>query len=92
MTGNNIQKRTFVVTAGMTPDDVINSKNATSAQKMMAKAFDSDGIFGYSSEEATRFNKTSISLKSNNEVSLYTRDRNGTIIFFCVLFESNEII
>lgn len=80
MTGNNIQKRTFVVTAGMTPDDVINSKNATSAQKMMAKAFDSDGIFGYSSEEATRFNKTSISLKSNNEVSLYTRDRNGNII------------
>ena len=80
MAGNNIQKRTFVVTAGMTPDDVINSKNATSAQKMMAKAFDSDGIFGYSSEEATRFNKTSISLKSNNEVSLYTRDKNGNII------------
>lgn len=75
-----VQQRKFVVKAGMTPQDVINSNSATVAQKKMATCFDSDGIPGYSTEEAERFNSTCISLKSNNEVSLFTRDKNGKLI------------
>ena len=50
--GNHPTVRAFTVTAGMTPQDVINSAKATAQQKKMAYVFDSDGIEGYSQREA----------------------------------------
>ena len=70
--------RTFMVKAGMTPQDVINSKEATAQQKKMAYVFDSDGVAGYSQREADVFNATLITDRGQNGVSLWTRYKDGS--------------
>ena len=71
-------KRTFIVIAGMTPQDVINSSDATQQQKKFAHVFDSDGVIGYSQREADVFNATLINEKGHNGVSLWTRYADGS--------------
>lgn len=75
--GNEIVQRTFVVRAGMTPEDVMNAKNATAQQKKMSAAFDNDGVYGYSKEEAKLFNSTSIADHGEKGVSLWTKNQQG---------------
>ena len=70
--------RIFIVKAGMTPQDVINSKEATAQQKKMAYVFDSDGVAGYSKREADVFNATLITDRGQNGVSLWTRYKDGS--------------
>ena len=70
--------RIFIVKAGMTPQDVINSKKATAQQKKMAYVFDSDGVAGYSQREADVFNATLITDRGQNGVSLWTRYKDGS--------------
>ncbi|MCQ2740295.1 MAG: hypothetical protein MJ237_08760, partial [bacterium] len=70
--------RIFMVKAGMTPQDVINSKEATAQQKKMAYVFDSDGVAGYSQREADVFNATLITDRGQNGVSLWTRYKDGS--------------
>ena len=70
--------RTFIVKAGMTPQDVINSNEATAQQKKMAYVFDSDGVAGYSQREADVFNATLITDRGQNGVSLWTRYKDGS--------------
>lgn len=71
------QQRTFVVKAGMTPQDVINAKNATPQQKKVAYAFDNDGVAGYSRAEAKLFNTTAITDKGSKGVSFWRTLPNG---------------
>ena len=78
--GNKLNpvKRTLVIKAGMTPQDVINSKKATPQQKKMAYIFDSDGVAGYSQREADVFNATLIADRGKNGVSLWTRCKDNS--------------
>ena len=71
-------QRTFVIKAGMTPQDVITSKEATAQQKKIAYVFDADGITGYSQREADVFNATIIADRGKNGVSLWTRYKDGS--------------
>ena len=78
MGNTKINQRTFVVKAGMTPEDVVKSANATPQQKKYAVIFDSDGIKGYSQREADIFNSTTITERGNQGISLWTRYANGS--------------
>ena len=71
-------KRIFAITVGMTPQDVIDSKEATAQQKKMACVFDSDGNGEYSQREADVFNATTITDRGKNNISLWTRYKDGT--------------
>ena len=74
----NVQQRKFVVKAGMTVDDVKNSKEATAMQKKYASAFDTDGQKGFSQKEADLFNATTFSEKADGSVMFWTRQKDGT--------------
>ena len=78
MSNVNIQQRKFVVKAGMTVDDVKNSKEATTLQKKYASAFDTDGQKGFSQKEADLFNATTFSEKADGSVIFWTRQKDGT--------------
>ena len=78
MENSSTVNRIFIVKAGMTPQDVINSKEATAQQKKMAYVFDSDGVAGYSQREADVFNATLITDRGQNGVSLWTRYKDGS--------------
>ena len=78
MSGQIIQQRKFVVKAGMTVDDVKNSKEATALQKKYASAFDTDGQKGFSQKEADLFNATTFAEKSDGTVIFWTRQKDGT--------------
>ena len=69
----NVEHRTLVIKAGMTPQDVIKSDKATAEQKKMAFVFDSDGVAGYSQREADVFNATLIADHGKQGISLWTR-------------------
>ena len=69
----NINHRTLVIKAGMTPQDVMKSDKATAEQKKMAFVFDSDGVAGYSQREADVFNATLIADHGKQGISLWTR-------------------
>lgn len=71
-------KRTFVVEAGMKPQDVIRSSLATEQQKRLAHIFDADGIEGYSQREANIFNATTITDKGEKGVTLWTTFADGS--------------
>lgn len=73
-----VQSRKFVVKAGMTAEDVKNSKSATALQKKYANVFDSDGQKGYSQKEADLFNATTFSEKADGSVMFWTRQKDGT--------------
>ena len=73
-----VQRRKFVVKAGMTAEDVKNSKSATALQKKYANVFDSDGQKGYSQKEADLFNATTFSEKADGSVMFWTRQKGGT--------------
>ena len=74
----NIQNRKFVIKAGMTVEDVKNSKDATKMQKKYASAFDTDGQKGFSQKEADLFNSTTFSEKADGSVIFWTRQVDGT--------------
>ena len=78
MSSMNIQQRKFAVKAGMTVDDVKNSKDATALQKKYASAFDTDGQKGFSQKEADLFNATTFSEKADGSVTFWTRQKDGT--------------
>ena len=78
MENSSTVNRIFILKAGMTPQDVINSKEATAQQKKMAYVFDSDGVAGYSQREADVFNATLITDRGQNGVSLWTRYKDGS--------------
>ena len=78
MSNLNVQQRKFVVKAGMTVDDVKNSKEATALQKKYASAFDTDGQKGFSQKEADLFNATTFSEKADGSVTFWTRQKDGT--------------
>lgn len=69
---------TFMVKAGMTPQDVIDARDATPQQKKLAYAFDSDGELGYSQREADVFNATAIQDRGKLGVALFTKYKDGT--------------
>ncbi len=73
-----LQHRKLVVKAGMTAEDVKNSKDATALQKKYANVFDSDGQKGFSQREADVFNATIISDHGKQGVSLWTRYQDGS--------------
>ena len=73
----NVQQRKFVVKAGMTVDDIKNSKEATVLQKKYASAFDTDKN-GFSQKEADLFNATTFSEKGDGTVIFWTRQKDGT--------------
>lgn len=73
-----VQRRKFVVKAGMTADDVKKSKDATALQKKYANVFDSDGQKGFSQKEANLFNATTISEKADGSIMFWTRQKDGT--------------
>ena len=72
--------RILMVKAGMTPQDVINSKQATPLQKKFALAFDSDGVEGYSEREAAVFNATLIADKGKDGAVFSTRFQDNTVV------------
>ena len=72
-------KRILTVTAGMKPQDIINSKKANELQKKLAYVFDADGIEGYSQREADVFNATLITDRGAKGISLFTRYQDGSI-------------
>ena len=74
----NVQQRKFIVKAGMTADDVKNSKEATALQKKYASAFDTDGEKGFSQKEADLFNATTFAEKADGTVTFWTRQKDGT--------------
>ena len=74
----NVQQRKFIVKAGMTTEDVKNSKEATALQKKYASAFDTDGVKGFSQKEADLFNATTFSEKADGSVTFWTRQKDGT--------------
>ena len=78
MSNLKIQQHKFVVKAGMTVDDIKNSKEATVMQKKYASAFDTDGQKGFSQKEADLFNATTFSEKSDGTVIFWTRQKDGT--------------
>ena len=73
-----VQHRKLVVKAGMTAEDVKNSKDATALQKKYANVFDSDGQKGFSQKEADLFNATTFSEKADGSVMFWTRQKDGT--------------
>lgn len=73
-----VQRRKFVVKAGMTAEDVKKSKDATALQKKYANVFDSDGQKGFSQKEADLFNATTFSEKADGSVMFWTRQKDGT--------------
>ena len=73
-----VQHRKFIVKAGMTAEDVKNSKDATALQKKYANVFDSDGQKGFSQKEADLFNATTFSEKADGSVMFWTRQKDGT--------------
>lgn len=81
MSNINVQQRKFIVKAGMTVDDVKNSKEATAMQKKYASDFDTDGQKGFSQKEADLFNATTFSeksaLKQNESVSFFDEKWSG---------------
>ena len=78
MSNLKIQQHKFVVKAGMTVDDIKNSKDTTALQKKYASAFDTDGHKGFSQKEADLFNATTFSEKSDGTVIFWTRQKDGT--------------
>ena len=78
MSNMNVQQRKFIVKAGMTVNDIKNSKEATAMQKKYASAFDTDGQKGFSQKEADLFNATTFSEKSDGTVTFWTRQKDGT--------------
>ena len=78
MTNFQIQQHKFIVKAGMTIDDVKNSKLATAMQKKYVSAFDVDNNKKFSQDEANIFNATTFSEKTNGSVMFWTRQQNGT--------------
>ena len=78
MGNTKVNQRSFVVKAGMTPEDIVKSANATPQQKKYAVIFDSDGIKGYSQREADIFNATTITERGNQGISLWTRCADGS--------------
>ena len=78
MSNINVQQHKFIVKAGMTIDDVKNSKEATAMQKKYASAFDTDGQKGFSQKEADLFNSTTFSEKADGTVTFWTRQKDGT--------------
>ena len=73
----SVQQRKFIVKAGMTAEDVKNSKEATSLQKKYASAFDTDGQNGFSQKEADLFNATTFEEKEDGTVTFWTRQKDG---------------
>ena len=73
-----VQHRKLVVKAGMTAEDVKNSKDATALQKKYANVFDSDGPKGYSQKKTDLFNATTFSEKADGSVMFWTRQKDGT--------------
>ena len=73
-----VEKRKFIVKAGMTVDDVKNSKEATALQKKYASSFETDGKKGFSKKEADLFNATTFSEKADGSVIFWTRQKDGT--------------
>ena len=73
-----VQHRKFIVKAGMTAEDVKNSKDATALQKKYANVFDADGQKGFSQKEADLFNATTFSEKADGSVMFWTRQKDGT--------------
>ena len=78
MSGQIVQQRKLIVKAGMTVEDIKNSKEATTAQKKYASAFDTDGQKGFSQKEADLFNATTFAEKADGTVIFWTRQKNGT--------------
>ena len=78
MSDVKLQQRKFIVKAGMTADDIKNSKDATVLQKKYASAFDTDGKKGFSQKEADLFNATTFAEKADGTVTFWTRQKDGT--------------
>ncbi len=64
------------ISAGMTPDDILSSNDATKEQKATAFLFDTDGQYGYSEAEAEAFNNAQIELKGK-KYSIWTTTPEG---------------
>lgn len=77
MSNSIIQSRGLKIKAGMTPEYVIKSKDASQLQKKYASSFDIDGVKGYSQEEADIFNSTSISEREDGNVVFWRRHKDG---------------